>query len=58
MKQFMITFKNVKNGLTLDTLFNAEDKTKALSDAKRLCEKLGKHNIKLEIASINEFDEN
>ena len=57
MKQFMITFRNVKNGLTLDTLFNAKNKSQALSDAKRLCEKLGKHNIKLEIASINEFDE-
>ena len=56
MKQFMITFRNLKNGLTLDTLFNAKSESEALSDAERLCEKLGKHNIKLEIASINEFD--
>ena len=56
MKHFMITFRNLKNGLTLDTLFGAKNKSEALSDAKRLCEKLGKRNIKLEIASINEFD--
>lgn len=57
MKQFMITFRNLKNDLTLDTLFKAKDKSEALSDAKRLCEKLGKQNIKVEIASIIEFDE-
>lgn len=57
MKKFMITFKNLKNSATLDTLFNANDMTGALIDAIRLCKKFEKHDITLIVTSIYEIKE-
>lgn len=57
MKQFMITFRNLKNGLSLDTLFNARTISEALLDAERLCTKFEEQDIKLKVTSIYEIDE-
>lgn len=57
MKQFEITFRNLKNGLSLDTLFNARSISEALSDAEGLCVKLKEHNVILKVTLICEIDE-
>lgn len=53
----MITFKNLKNGLTLDLLFNASKISEALSDAETLCKKFEEHDIILKVKSIYEIVE-
>lgn len=57
MKKFMVTFKNLNNGLILDTLFNADDISEALFRAERLCKKFEKHDITLIVTSICEIKE-
>lgn len=56
MKQFMITFKNLRNNRTLDTLFNADRMSEALLSAERLCERFGEHDITLKVTSVCEID--
>ena len=58
MKQFMITFKNLGNGLELDTAFNANNMSEALFDAERLCNAFKKHDVILKVTLIYEMDEN
>lgn len=57
MKKFMITFKNLKNGLALDLLFNASKISEALYDAEGLCKKFEEHDIILKVISIYEIVE-
>ena len=54
MRQFMITFRNLKNNLPLDTVFNARTISDALSEAEKLCKKIEDHGIKLEVTSVYE----
>lgn len=57
MKQFMITFRNLKNNLPLDTLCNARTLSDALSEAEKLCKKIEDHGVKLEVTSIYEIND-
>jgi hypothetical protein len=57
MKQFMIAFRNLKNNLPLDTFFNARTMSDALSEAEKLCKRVEKYGIKLEVTSIFEVDD-
>ena len=57
MKQFMITFKNLENGLELDTALKANNISEALFDAEKWCEDFGKHDVKLKVILIYEIGE-
>lgn len=58
MKEFEITLKNVKNGLTLDLATNASNISEALHKTRALCKRFEKHGILLVITMICEVDEN
>ena len=57
MKQFMITFKNLGNGLELDTALNAKNMSEALLDAERWCEAFKKQDVELKVILIYEVGE-
>lgn len=58
MKEFEITLKNLKNGLTLDISANGKNISEALHKTEALCRRFEKHGIMLEITSIYEIGEN
>lgn len=55
MKKFIVTFKNLDNGKTLDNLYEADEMLNAMYDAESLCKKLKKHDISLKVISIYEI---
>lgn len=58
MKEFEITLKNLKNGLTLDIATSGRNISEALRKTEALCRRFEKHGIMLEIKLIYEIDEN
>ena len=56
MKEFEITLKNLKNGLTLDIAMNGNNISEALHKTEVLCKRFEKHGILLKITLINEID--
>lgn len=58
MKEFEITLKNLKNGLTLDIATSGSSISEALHKTEALCRRFKKHGILLEITLICEIDKN
>jgi hypothetical protein len=56
MKEFEITLKNLKNGLTLDIAMNGSDISEALHKTEMLCKQFEKHGILLKITLIYEIE--
>ena len=56
MKEFEITLKNLKNGLTLDIATNGRSISEALHKTEALCKRFEKHGILLKITLIYEID--
>lgn len=54
MKDFMIIYKNVRDGKTLEGLTNAKDMLSALLEAETLCGNCIANGIQLEVCSITE----
>lgn len=57
MKKFMITFKNLKNDLSMDILLNAKTISDALFDAEKMCEKFEEQDITFKVISVYEINE-
>lgn len=55
MKEFMIIYKNEKDGKTLDGFTNAKDMLIALLEAETLCKTCKANGIQLEVCSITEI---
>lgn len=55
MKNFMIIYKNVKNGRTLEGLTSANEMLHALMEAENLCNKCRANGIQIEVVSITEI---
>lgn len=57
MKQFEITLKNLKNGLTLDIAMDGSNISEAVHKTEALCKQFKKHDILLKITMIYEIGE-
>lgn len=55
MKNFMIIYKNVNNGRTLEGLISANKMLHALLEAENLCNACKTSGIEIEVASITEI---
>lgn len=55
MKNFMITYKNLNNGRTLEGLTSANKMLHALLEAEDLCNKCKANGIQIEVISITEI---
>lgn len=55
MKNFMIIYKNVNNGRTLEGLISANKMLQALLEAENLCNTCRTNGIQIEVASITEI---
>ena len=55
MKNFMIIYKNVKNGRTLEGLTSANNMLHALMEAEKLCNACKTSGIQIEVVSITKI---
>lgn len=55
MKNFMIIYKNVNNGRTLEGLTSANKMLQALLEAEKLCNACKASGIQIEVVSITEI---
>lgn len=55
MKNFMIIYKNLNNGRTLEGLTSANKMLQALLEAEKLCSACKESGIQIEVVSITEI---
>lgn len=55
MKDFMIIYKNLKDGKTLEGLTSANEMQDALLEAKNVCNTCKANGIEIELSSITEI---
>ena len=55
MKKFMIIYKNLNNGRTLEGLTSANKMLHALLEAEKLCNACKASGIQIEVVSITEI---
>lgn len=56
MKKFMITFKNLGNGETLNNLLETVDMLNALNISKKICEDFKNYGFTITVISIHEIE--